>query len=85
MDLRSTIRKRLAQETGTLRKDAAHRVAMLYPSPYHVGMSSLGFQTIYRVINDKRGWAAERAFLPDDVAEARRRQDGLLSYEAQRR
>ena len=40
--------RRLADEIGTLHKQAELAVALVYPSPYHVGMSSLGFQTIYR-------------------------------------
>lgn len=65
-DQRSTMRARLADEVGTLRRDAPERVAMVYPSPYATGMSSLGFQTIYRSIHDHPGRAAHRAFLPDD-------------------
>ena len=57
----------LADETGTPVKVAPLRVALCYPSPYHVGMSSLGFQSVYREIHDHRGASAERAFLPDDV------------------
>ena len=68
MDLRARIAERLAAETGTLFKDAPERVALVYPSPYSVGMSSLGFLTIYREINARPGRAAERAFLPDEDA-----------------
>ncbi len=57
----------LAAEEGTLHKVAPLRVALCYPSPYHVGMSSLGFQTIYREIHAHPGATAERAFLPEDV------------------
>ena len=60
-------RRLLADEQGTLTKVAPLRVALCYPSPYHVGMSSLGFQTIYREIHAHSGATAERAFLPDDV------------------
>ncbi len=60
-------RDRLADEQGTLFKDAPLRLALCYPSPYHVGMSSLGFQTIYREIHAHEGVSAERAFLPDDA------------------
>lgn len=74
--------QRLADETGTLHKQADLAVALVYPSPYHVGMSSLGFQTIYRELNALPGVAAERAFLPDDAREARRRGEGLFSYES---
>jgi radical SAM superfamily enzyme YgiQ (UPF0313 family) len=75
------VRARPAAEVGTIRKDAPERVALVYPSPYSVGMSSLGFQTIYRAINDSPGRAAHRAFLPDDVAAARH-EGALCTYEA---
>lgn len=68
MDLRARIAERLAAERGTLFKDAPERVALVYPSPYSVGMSSLGFLTIYREINSRPGRAAERAFLADEGA-----------------
>jgi radical SAM superfamily enzyme YgiQ (UPF0313 family) len=68
LDLRARIAERLAAEKGTLFKDAPERVALVYPSPYSVGMSSLGYLTIYREINSRPGRAAERAFLPDEGA-----------------
>src|SRR5207245_8136258 len=78
------VRTRLADEQGTLRKQAATRVALCYPSPYHVGMSSLGFQTIYREINQHPGCAAERAFLPEDVAAHREARAPVCTVETQR-
>jgi radical SAM superfamily enzyme YgiQ (UPF0313 family) len=75
---------RLGDEIGTIFKQAALPVALVYPSPYHVGMSSLGFQTIYRELNQLPGIAAERAFLPDDVAAARARREPLCTYESGR-
>ena len=79
------IRARLRDELGTLVVDAPEAVAFVYPSPYHTGMSSLGFQTLYRAINQQPGRAAHRAFLPDDVAAARQSRVPLLTYEALRR
>ena len=67
-DLRAA---RLADEVGTIYKQAGLPFALCYPSPYTVGMSSLGFQTIYRGLNALPGVAAERAFLPDDAQAAR--------------
>ncbi len=61
------LNQRSAAEQGSLRKDAPLRVAMTYPSPYHVGMSSLGFQAIAREVFLHDGAAPERVFLPDDV------------------
>ncbi len=57
----------LQAEIGTRFKHSARRLAMVYPSPYAVGMSSLGFQHLYRIVNDQMNeWSAERAFLPED-------------------
>jgi radical SAM superfamily enzyme YgiQ (UPF0313 family) len=84
MDPRALAKRRLSDEIGTIIKDAPERVAMLYPSPYHVGMSSLGFQTIYREINAHPGRSAERAFLPDDVAAHRAAGGPLCTYESGR-
>src|SRR5256885_4912294 len=76
------IRARLADEQGILRKQARTRIALCYPSPYPVGMSSLGFQTIYREIHAHEDATAERAFLPDDVAAWREARVSLCPYEA---
>ena len=77
------IRARLADERGTLFKQAERRIALAYPSPYRVGMSSLGFQTIYREIHQHENVTAERAFLPDDIAEWRAAALPLCTYETQ--
>ncbi len=62
---RRLLRERLAAEVGRIEKDAPRRLALCYPSPYAVGMSSLGFQRIYRAVQEAPGMACERAFLPD--------------------
>jgi radical SAM superfamily enzyme YgiQ (UPF0313 family) len=79
-----TVQSRLAEEQGAIVREADLQVALCYPSPYHVGMSSLGFQTIYREIHAHPGCAAERAFLPDDVAAWRESGTPLFTYERQR-
>jgi hypothetical protein len=75
---------RLADEVGTITKQAELAFALCYPSPYAVGMSSLGFQTIYRRLNALPGVAAERAFRPDDAAAARQIGEPLRTYESMR-
>ena len=44
-------RKRLALETGAVRKDWGGRlsVALVYPNRYALGMSSLGLQVVYDI------------------------------------
>ena len=57
----------LEAETGTIHKEHGDRasVVLIYPNTYHVGMSNLGFQTIYRILNELDGVTCERAFLPE--------------------
>jgi len=82
-DVRALIRARLDEEVGTIRREAPRRIALVYPSPYHVAMSSLGFQSIYGILNRIDGWVAERAFLPDDVEAWRRARLPLVTYEGE--
>ncbi|MBI4320450.1 MAG: radical SAM protein [Chloroflexi bacterium] len=57
-------RHRIARENGTIFKDWGGRVpiALVYPNTYHVGMSNLGFQTIYALLNSYDTVVCERAF-----------------------
>ncbi|MFZ1198544.1 MAG: radical SAM protein, partial [Desulfobacterales bacterium] len=60
----------VAAEVGTIRKNGPHRlrVVLVYPNYYAVGMSNLGFQVVYRLLNGLEGVVCERAFLPDEPA-----------------
>jgi len=80
--LRRTIRERLEAEQGRIEKEAPFRVALTYPSPYGVGMSSLGFQTIYRLLQGLDGVACERVFLPDEATDPGAALDAPVSYES---
>src|SRR3989442_5232930 len=66
----------VAGEEGVIRKDWGGKVsvALVYPNTYAVGMSNLGFQTIYEHLNRLPDVVCERVFLPDasDVAELAR-------------
>lgn len=66
-DIKEKARALLAKERGTVVKPRGGRttVCLVYPNTYYVGMSSLGFQTVYRIINGRDDALAERAFLPD--------------------
>lgn len=83
-DPRAIARMRLDDEQGTLYVDAPSCVALVYPSPYTVAMSSLGYQTIYRKAHAVHGRAAHRAFLPDDVEAFRATRQRLFTYEMMR-
>jgi len=45
-------------------KKGSVRVCLVYPNRYKAGMSNLGFQTLYRLMNDQSNVSCERAFLP---------------------
>jgi radical SAM family uncharacterized protein len=78
----------LDAEEGTVHKDWGGKIAfaLVYPNSYSVGMSNLGFQTIYRHLNLLPDVVCERVFLPDpaDVEELRRTRSVPLSLESQR-
>jgi radical SAM superfamily enzyme YgiQ (UPF0313 family) len=84
---RRTIDSRVAGEFGAVRKDHGGRlrVCLVYPNSYRVGMSNLGFQTIYYLLNADGGVVCERAFMPDPgpLPDPERRGPELISYESQ--
>ncbi|MFO7965018.1 MAG: radical SAM protein [Desulfobacterales bacterium] len=55
-----------ASEIGAIfkRPEGRINIALVYPNNYPVGMSSLGFQTVYRLFNEYGHVVCERAFLP---------------------
>ena len=64
--------KRLDAEISIMGKQGRQgkiAVVLIYPNTYHLGMSNLGFQTVYRLLNELDDIVCERSFLPDkDVA-----------------
>jgi len=70
----------LDQERGTYLKKWTGRlpVALIYPNKYAVGVSSLGFQLVYSLLNDLDTLVCERFFLPEQ------RNSPLRSFESGR-
>ena len=62
-----TAKRRTDHEISLIKpkQSAPISVALVYPNSYHVGMSNLGFQTVYRLLNDVDDIVCERSFLPD--------------------
>jgi radical SAM superfamily enzyme YgiQ (UPF0313 family) len=83
-ELRSRVRRRLADEVGRIDKQAPTTVALAYPSPYAAAMSSLGYQRIYRAIQEAPGLACERVFLDDEAENTLRAQTRPRTYESMR-
>jgi hypothetical protein len=56
----------LSKEVGYVRKPHGGklRVALAFPNTYFVGMSNLGFQTVYKLFNEEPDIVCERFFLP---------------------
>ncbi|MGH7435556.1 MAG: B12-binding domain-containing radical SAM protein [Polyangiaceae bacterium] len=83
--LSDRIRRRLEDERGRIAKQAPFTVGLCYPSPYRVGMSSLGYQRIYRALMEADGLACERAFLDDECeSDAARAPERPVTYESTR-
>ncbi|MFA5910123.1 MAG: radical SAM protein [Vicinamibacterales bacterium] len=84
---REIAREILSKEVGYVSKPHAGRlrVALIFPNSYFVGMSNLGFQTIYRLFNDQPDIVCERAFLPPKQELAALRESGarIVTLESQ--
>ena len=67
---RDAARQTLAREVGYVQKPHVNRmrVGLAFPNTYFVGMSNLGFQTVYRLFNDHPDTVCERVFLPPKQA-----------------
>jgi radical SAM superfamily enzyme YgiQ (UPF0313 family) len=77
----------LADETGTIIKDWGGKIpiALVYPNRYFLGMSNLGFQTVYHRLNRLSNVVCERVFLPEsEDMTAASSGPGPLSVETQR-
>src|SRR5262245_51847454 len=68
--LRESARETLAKEVGYVTKPHGDRlrVALAFPNTYWVGMSTLGFQAVYRLFNAEDDVLCERFFLPPKQA-----------------
>ena len=66
IDQRRAARDTLAREVGYVQKPHIDRmrVGLAFPNTYFVGMSNLGFQTVYRLFNEHPDTVCERVFLP---------------------
>ena len=77
----------LSKEVGYVRKPHGGRlrVALIFPNTYFVGMSNLGFQTVYKLFNAENDIVCERAFLPPKSELAAQVAEGapLLTIESQ--
>jgi len=86
--LKKKAKELISKEKGTVYKEWGGKVSvcLVYPNSYFLGMSNLGFQAIYHLLNDLDYVVCERAFLPDDrdISEFQRTGTPLFSLESQR-
>ena len=85
--LRERAREALSKEVGYVTKPHGDRlrVALAFPNTYWVGMSNLGFQTVYRLFNAQDDVVCERFFLPpkQELAELLATNTRLVTLESQ--
>jgi len=78
----------LAQERGTVFKNwgGKFRIALAFPNRYAIGMSNLGFQSVYASLNREVNIVCERVFYPEpeDLSELEQHAGRLISVESQR-
>lgn len=86
--LTQNVKQLLAAERGTIYKPEGDRLnfALAFPNLYRLGMSNLGYQLVYRLLNEREDTCCERVFLADpaDEEEHRRSRTPLFSWESQR-
>src|SRR5258708_7140752 len=84
---RERARLTLSKEIGYVKKPHGDRlrIALAFPNTYWVGMSNLGFQTVYRLFNAEDDIVCERFFLPpkQELAELSKAKAPLLTLESQ--
>jgi radical SAM superfamily enzyme YgiQ (UPF0313 family) len=84
---RERARETLAKETGYVQKPHGDRlrIALAFPNTYWVGMSNLGFQTVYTLFNSQPDIVCERVFLPpkQELSELLESKAPLLTLESQ--
>jgi radical SAM superfamily enzyme YgiQ (UPF0313 family) len=84
---RERARELLSKEVGYVRKPHGGRlrVALAFPNTYFVGMSNLGFQTVYTLFNAEEDIVCERVFLPPKSELEAQRASGapLITLESQ--
>jgi radical SAM family uncharacterized protein len=81
------VRKLLAQESGTVYKPHNGRIsfALAFPNTYRLGMSALGFQLVYGMLNAMPDVVCERVFLPEqaDMDQMAKSRTPLFGMESQ--
>ncbi|MFH1077159.1 MAG: TIGR03960 family B12-binding radical SAM protein [Pseudomonadota bacterium] len=61
------------------------RVALAFPDLYEIGMSYVGLQILYHILNSKELVSAERVFVPAEDMEARLREKGVPLFSLESR
>jgi radical SAM superfamily enzyme YgiQ (UPF0313 family) len=86
--IKERYRKILNAETGLVYQNPRGTgldIALAYPNTYYIGMSNLGFQSVYQLFNSYNNINCERVFVPDaDIErEFERTRTPLLSLESE--
>lgn len=76
----------LSKERGTIKKDHGGKIkiCLIYPNVYKIGTSNLGFQTVYRLFNERKDVVCERSFLPSAEDLSAYRDTPLFSFESKK-
>jgi radical SAM superfamily enzyme YgiQ (UPF0313 family) len=78
----------LEQEKGYVKKvwGTYNTVCLAYPNHYRTGMANLGFQTVYKIINEQPSFLCERVFLAvsGSGAESASEATEMVSLESQK-
>ncbi len=69
--------KRFEKGAISLKQSASIRIVLIYPNRYSIGMASLGFQSVYRMLNDHPDVRCERCFIEPEYSD-----EPLIAFES---
>lgn len=86
-EIRKKLKEIAGEEEGICIKDPGGRinVCLVYPNTYYLGMSNLGFTSIYSFLNSRDDVFCERAFSADAYQPGAEKAVPLFTVETQRR
>ncbi len=73
----------IGEEINSIKKDLKNvdvRFGFAFPDTYEIGMSYMGLQILYHILNSRENIACERIFAPAPDMEERMREDGLKLF-----
>lgn len=86
-EIKKKLKEIASEEEGIYVKDPGGKIniCLVFPNTYYLGMSNLGFTSIYSFLNSRDDVFCERAFAPEPTQSRGKKETPLFTVETQRR